>query len=152
MAIGAPVFTEICHWNRGVPLYTEVSSLQGVGMEKFHCIRTEVSSLQGVGIEGFHCIQRCPQCWNRGVPLYTEVSSLQSVGMERFHCIQRRCHFRELCLFQAVVQRCPRCMEARRLLQKYMSSFQGAGIEGHFGCYAALMAASLSAWEYISFS
>ena len=29
-------------WNRGVPLYTEVSSFQGVG------------------IEGFHCIQRCP--------------------------------------------------------------------------------------------
>ena len=29
-------------WKRGVPLYTEVSSLQGVG------------------IEGFHCIQRCP--------------------------------------------------------------------------------------------
>ena len=28
--------------NRGVPLYTEVSSFQGVG------------------IEGFHCIQRCP--------------------------------------------------------------------------------------------
>ena len=29
-------------WNRGVPVYTEVSSFQGVG------------------IEGFHCIQRCP--------------------------------------------------------------------------------------------
>ena len=29
-------------WNREVPLYTEVSSVQGVG------------------IEGFHCIQRCP--------------------------------------------------------------------------------------------
>ena len=29
-------------WNRGLPLYTEVSSIQGVG------------------IEGFHCIQRCP--------------------------------------------------------------------------------------------
>ena len=29
-------------WNRGVPLYTEVSSFQEVG------------------IEGFHCIQRCP--------------------------------------------------------------------------------------------
>ena len=30
-------------WNIGVPLYTEVSSFQGVG------------------IEGFHCIQRCPR-------------------------------------------------------------------------------------------
>ena len=29
-------------WNRGVPLYTEVSSFQGVR------------------IEGFHCTQRCP--------------------------------------------------------------------------------------------
>ena len=31
-------------WNRGIPLYTEVSSLQGVR------------------IEGFHCIQRCTVC------------------------------------------------------------------------------------------
>ena len=29
-------------WNRGVPMYTEVSSFQGIG------------------IEGFHCIKRCP--------------------------------------------------------------------------------------------
>ena len=46
-------------WNRGVPLCTEVSSLQGVGIEEFP-LCTEVSSLQGVGIEEFHCIQRCP--------------------------------------------------------------------------------------------
>ena len=46
-------------WNRGVPLYTEVSSLQGVGIGEFHCY-TEVSSFQGVGIGEFHCIQRCP--------------------------------------------------------------------------------------------
>ena len=26
-------------WNREVPLYTEVSSLQGVGIERFHCIQ-----------------------------------------------------------------------------------------------------------------
>ena len=26
-------------WNRGVPLYTEVSSFQGVGIEEFHCIQ-----------------------------------------------------------------------------------------------------------------
>ena len=32
-------------WNRGVPLYTEVSTLLGVG------------------IEGLHCIQRCPHFW-----------------------------------------------------------------------------------------
>ena len=25
-------------WNRGVPLYREVSSFQGVGIEEFHCI------------------------------------------------------------------------------------------------------------------
>ena len=77
-------------WNRGVPLCTEVSSFQGVGIEEFHCV------------------QRCPHfrvleqrsstvyrrvlisgCWNRGVPLYTEVSSFQGVGIEEFHCIQR---------------------------------------------------------------
>ena len=26
-------------WNREVPLYTEVSSFQGVGIERFHCIQ-----------------------------------------------------------------------------------------------------------------
>ena len=26
-------------WNRGVPLYTEVSSFQSVGIEEFHCIQ-----------------------------------------------------------------------------------------------------------------
>ena len=26
-------------WNRGVPLYTEVSSFQGAGIEEFHCIQ-----------------------------------------------------------------------------------------------------------------
>ena len=26
-------------WNIGVPLYTEVSSFQGVGIEEFHCIQ-----------------------------------------------------------------------------------------------------------------
>ena len=26
-------------WNRGVTLYTEVSSFQGVGIEEFHCIQ-----------------------------------------------------------------------------------------------------------------
>ena len=26
-------------WNRVVPLYTEVTSFQGVGIEEFHCIQ-----------------------------------------------------------------------------------------------------------------
>ena len=43
-------------WNRGVPLYTEVSSFQGVGIEEFHCI------------------QRCSR-----VPLYAEVSFCLSI-------------------------------------------------------------------------
>ena len=42
-------------WNRGLPLYTEVFSFQGVGIEGF-----QVFSFQGVGIEEFHCLQRCP--------------------------------------------------------------------------------------------
>ena len=37
-------------WNKGVPLYTEVSSFQGVGIEESHCIY--LSSFQE-----FHCIQ-----------------------------------------------------------------------------------------------
>ena len=53
-----------------VPLYTEVSSFQGVGIEV--PLYTEVSSFQGVGIEEFHYIQRCPHF--RVFPLYTEVS------------------------------------------------------------------------------
>ena len=61
-------------WNRGVLLYTKMSSFQGVG------------------IEGFHCIQRCSHFgggggWNREVSLYTEMSSFQGVGIEGFHCI-----------------------------------------------------------------
>ena len=67
-------------WNRGVLLYIEVSSFQGVGIEEFHCI------------------QRCLHFrgWNRGVLLYIEVSSFQGVGIEEFHCIQRCPHFRVL--------------------------------------------------------
>ena len=72
---GIEGFMVVGGWNRGVPLYTEVSSFQGVGIEEF----TEVSSFQGVGIEG--------------APLYTEVSSFQEVGIEEFHCIQRCPHF-----------------------------------------------------------
>ena len=33
-------------WNRGVPLYTEVPSFQGVGIEEFP-LYTEMSLLQG---------------------------------------------------------------------------------------------------------
>ena len=66
---------------------------------------TEVSSFQGVGIEWFHCIQRCPhfRCWNRGVPLYTEVSSFQGVGIEEFHCIQRCPHVRGFVIKRSTV-------------------------------------------------
>ena len=35
-------------WNRGVPLYTEVSSFQGVGSIIYRNV---------IGIEEFHCIQ-----------------------------------------------------------------------------------------------
>ena len=52
-------------YNRGIPLYTEVSSFQGIGIEKFHCIQRfphfrglkysniEVSSFQG--LESIDC-------------------------------------------------------------------------------------------------
>ena len=32
------IFKYVLIWNRGVPLYTEMTSLQGVGIEEFHCI------------------------------------------------------------------------------------------------------------------
>ena len=84
-------------WNKGVPLYTEVSSFQGVRIEGSPVYRgvltsggwnrevplyTEVFSFQGVGIEEFHCIQKCPH--------------FRRAGIERFHCIQRCSHFRGL--------------------------------------------------------
>ena len=46
-------------WNRGVSLYTKVSSFLGVGIKV--PLYREVSSFQGVGIEEFHRIQRCPR-------------------------------------------------------------------------------------------
>ena len=63
-------------WNRGVPLYTEVFSFQGVGI-----VYTEVSSFQGIGIEEFTVYRGVliSGDWNRGV-----------------HCIQRCLHFRVL--------------------------------------------------------
>ena len=45
-------------WNRGVPLYTEVSSFQGVGIEEFTVYRGVLIS--GCWNRGVHCIQRCP--------------------------------------------------------------------------------------------
>ena len=52
----------------GVPLYTEVSSFQGV-LKEFHY--TEVCSFQRV-VEEFHCIQGVLISGHfRGVPLYT---------------------------------------------------------------------------------
>ena len=51
-----------------------MSSFQGVGVPLY----IEVFSFQGVGIEEFHCIQRCPHF--RVLLLYTEVSSFQGVA------------------------------------------------------------------------
>ena len=45
-------------WNREVPLYTEVSSFQGVGIEEFTVYRGVLIS--GGWNRGVHCIQRCP--------------------------------------------------------------------------------------------
>ena len=52
------VLISVC-WNGGVPLYTEVSSFQCVGMEEFHCIQQRCPHLrvrgrEGGAIEGFH--------------------------------------------------------------------------------------------------
>ena len=65
---------------RGVHLYTEVSSFQGVGIEGSTVYRGVLISWG----------------WNRGVPLYTEVSSFPGVGIEEFNCIQRCPHYRWL--------------------------------------------------------
>ena len=64
-------------WNRGVPLYTEVSSFQEVK-------------------RGYYRGALISWGWNRGVPLYTEVSSFQGVGIEEFHYIHRFPHFSKL--------------------------------------------------------
>ena len=70
-------------WNRGVPLYTEASLFQGVGIQEFHCIqrclhfRWIPQYNRGVLIGG----------WNRGIPQYIEVSSFLVVGIEGFHSI-----------------------------------------------------------------
>ncbi len=67
-------------WNGGVPLYTEVSSFQGVGIEGFHCIQ-RCPRFRGLEWRG-STVYRGVRGWNRGVPLYTEVSG---VGIEGFH-------------------------------------------------------------------
>ena len=52
-------------WNRGAPLYTEVSSFQGVvRIEEFHCTYTVVSLFQGVGIERIRGVL-VAGCWNK---------------------------------------------------------------------------------------
>ena len=51
------VLISVC-WNRGVPLYAEVSSFQGVGLAVF----------RGVLISSGR--------WNRGVPLYSRVGRI----------------------------------------------------------------------------
>ena len=45
-------------WNRGVPLYTEVSSFQGVGIEEFHCIQ-RYPHFKGVGIPYIEVSENC---------------------------------------------------------------------------------------------
>ena len=47
------VFISGC-WNRGVPLNTEMSSFQDVGIEEFHCIQRCLH----FRVLEFHCIQR----------------------------------------------------------------------------------------------
>ena len=48
-------------WNREVPLYTEVSSFQGIGIGIEVLLYTEVSSFQGIGIgiEQFYGVIMC---------------------------------------------------------------------------------------------
>ena len=48
-------------WNRGIPLYTEVSSFQGVGIEGFTVYRDVF----------------IPGGWNRGVSLYIHFRGLE---------------------------------------------------------------------------
>ena len=56
---------------RGVPLYTEMSSFQGIGLEGFHCLQKYLTIP-----EVFHC-----RGW---IPLYTDVFSFQGVEIDRF--------------------------------------------------------------------
>ena len=74
-------------WNRGVPLHTEVTTLQGVGTEGFHCMqrRPHYRVLEQRGSTAYRG-DHITGCWNRGVPLYTEVTTLQGVRTEGFHC------------------------------------------------------------------
>ena len=57
-----------------------MSSFQGVGIEEFP-LYTEVSSFQGVGSTVYRGVF-ISGGWSRGVPLYTEVSSFQRVGID----------------------------------------------------------------------
>ena len=96
-----------------MPLYTEMSSFQGVGVYRGVLIsegwsRGSSTVYRGVLISGCWnrgavyigvLISGCwnrgavyigvliSGCWNRGVPLYTEVSSFQGFRIEEFHCI-----------------------------------------------------------------
>ena len=102
------VYRGVLNWNREIPPYAEVSSIQGVGIE--FPLYTEVSSFQGVGIEfplytevtsfqgvgiEFPLYTEVSSFQGVGIefPLYTEVSSFQGVGIEEIHWIQRCPHF-----------------------------------------------------------
>ena len=63
-------------WNKGLALYTEVSSFQDREIPQY----TEVSSFQGVETEEFHCIPRflISLGWNR------QVFSFQEAGIKEF--------------------------------------------------------------------
>ena len=103
-------------WNRGVPLYTEMSSFQRVGIEgsrdvlisegwnRVVPLYTEMSSFQGIGIEGLHCIQRCPHFRRLDSTVYRGILISEGASMQGFHCIQRYPHFRGGFHY---IQRCP---------------------------------------------
>ena len=84
-------------WKRGVPLYTEVSSLQGVGREGFHCVQrcphSRVLEERGSTV----CIQRCPHSRvleERGSTVYrgvlTSGCSIDIITYRSMECEVRR--------------------------------------------------------------
>ena len=77
-------------WNRGVPLYTEVSSFQCVGIEGIQ----RCSHFSGLDSTIYRDVFTSGD-WNRGVLLYTEVFSFRGWKKE-FYYIQRCPHFRVL--------------------------------------------------------
>ena len=68
---GSPVYRGVLIWNRGVPLYTEVSSCPGEEIEEFNHIQ-RCPHAQEMEIEEYTEVHSCPGDGNRGVPPYTE--------------------------------------------------------------------------------